>query len=190
MWTFFIFLVLKFYRLFFKIRVKWDFKREDIHSPVVYVFWHGNMFVMPFLRKGSCIKTLASTHRDGRLVAQVVRFFNVGNIPGSSHRRPYRAFRMMLKAIREENCDIAIAPDGPTGPRHKMKKGPVELAYLAKVPIVPVRVRYKRAWQFKSWDRFLVPKPLSEVEVEFLKPVYVHNKEDIEAVNSSIGDVL
>jgi lysophospholipid acyltransferase (LPLAT)-like uncharacterized protein len=190
MWTFPAYLLLRFYRLFFKVRVSWSFKREDIHSPVVYAFWHGNMFVMPFLYRGGCIKTLVSTHRDGRLATQIMRFFSIGNIPGSSHREPYQAFKMMLKAIKKENCDIAITPDGPKGPYHKMKKGPLELAYLAKVPIVPIRVEHRRAWQLKSWDRFFIPKPLSEVSVKFLEPVYVNDKQDIERISSFIGDVL
>jgi hypothetical protein len=190
MWTFLIFLLLKFYRLFFKVEVSWSFNKGDIHSPVIYVFWHGNMFVPPFLYKEKCIKTLISTHHDGRVAAQIMHFFDIGNIPGSSHRNPQQAFKRMIKAIKEENCDIVITPDGPKGPYHQMKKGVVELAYLTKVPIIPIRVRYKRAWQLKSWDKFFIPKPFSKVDVKFLEPIYVNDKQDIERINSFIGSIL
>ena len=48
-----------------------------------------------------------------------------------------------------------------TGPPGLIKAGLISMAQLSGVPIVPVIVSADRAWVLKSWDHFLIPKPLA-----------------------------
>ena len=69
----------------------------------------------------------------------------------------YSAVRGMLKAGRD--CHLALTPDGPRGPRQKVKPGLIYLAARLGLPIVPVGFGYERPWRLQSWDRFALPVP-------------------------------
>ena len=57
---------------------------------------------------------------------------------------------------------VAITPDGPRGPAHKLKPGAVVSAKKSKVPLVLAGVGFKKKKIFKSWDQFEVPYLFSE----------------------------
>ena len=104
---------------------------------VITCFWHGRLLVMPFAHRGKA-KVLISRHRDGEFIARVIRYFGLGTIRGSSGKEgQVSSFREMLSAIRD-GWIIAITPDGPKGPRYKIKEGLIELARMSGRPIVPV----------------------------------------------------
>ena len=66
-----------------------------------------------------------------------------------------------------EGLDVCLTPDGPRGPRYKIQPGFIKLAEATGAPIVPIHVRFSSAWRLKTWDRFVIPKPFSRVEVIF-----------------------
>jgi lysophospholipid acyltransferase (LPLAT)-like uncharacterized protein len=41
------------------------------------------------------------------------------------------------------------------------------------LPIVPTAAAAVRAWRFRSWDRFVVPKPGSIVYVTYGEPIFI-----------------
>jgi lysophospholipid acyltransferase (LPLAT)-like uncharacterized protein len=57
--------------------------------------------------------------------------------------------------------------DGPRGPSGVIKVGVVSLARATEAVVVPVYVTSDRAWYFKSWDRFMLPKPFARVTLRF-----------------------
>jgi lysophospholipid acyltransferase (LPLAT)-like uncharacterized protein len=65
------------------------------------------------------------------------------------------------------------ATDGPTGPRGVVKAGLIRMSQRSGVPIVPVFISCSRAWTLGSWDRMLVPKPLSRILVRWGDPIPV-----------------
>ena len=62
---------------------------------------------------------------------------------------------------------MGITPDGPRGPRYYLNPGVVKLAQVTGGFVLPVRVRYSRFWELKSWDGFRIPKPFATVEIIF-----------------------
>jgi hypothetical protein len=64
-----------------------------------------------------------------------------------------------------------LTPDGPRGPRYQLQPGILKLAEATGAPIVPIHVRFHSAWRLKTWDRFVIPKPFSRVEVTFAEPI-------------------
>ncbi len=105
---------------------------------MIACFWHGRLLLMPFAIKKVKAKVLISRHRDGEFIARVIRFFGLGTVRGS-HRKAggVSSIREMITATRE-GWTIAVTPDGPKGPKQKIKEGLIELARISQKPIVPV----------------------------------------------------
>lgn len=146
-------------------------------GPVVFALWHNRFFsVPPAFRKAfgasrRCV-VLTSASLDGAVVARAMAVFGLGAVRGSSSRRGVAALVGLNRAIRAGN-DVCITPDGPRGPRYVFHPGMVKLAETTGVPIIPVHVTFSAAWRFKTWDRFVVPKPFSRVKVVFDHPLTV-----------------
>src|SRR5262249_28489934 len=81
----------------------------------------------------------------------------------SATRGGVEATRQMLQI--SETCHLAVVPDGPRGPRRRLKTGVVSLAAAAGTPILPIGVGFSRAWRLGTWDRFALPYPGSAVRI-------------------------
>ena len=139
-------------------------------KPLLWVFWHNRLFVMPYLfarffpgRPGA---TLISQSKDGAIIAAIVERFGIRPIRGSSSRGGARSLVEMRRAIAAGSV-MAITPDGPRGPRYRLKPGVVKLAQVTGGFVLPVHVSYSRCWRLKSWDGFMIPKPFATVRVVF-----------------------
>ena len=61
---------------------------------------------------------------------------------------------------------------------------------MAGLPVIPLAVNASAGWRFKSWDRFLVPRPFSKITIEYLPPRYVPRdatREDLAVMAEEIG---
>ena len=142
-------------------------------QPVLYTLWHGRLLPLTWLHRGSDIASLISQSSDGEYIARVVERWGYTTVRGSSSRGGSGALREMVKHTRAGR-PIAITPDGPRGPRQKLKPGVLTLAQLTGAPILPVSASATRAWWVDArWDLFLVPKPFATVYVRYADPVYV-----------------
>jgi lysophospholipid acyltransferase (LPLAT)-like uncharacterized protein len=112
-------------------------------QPVIIAFWHGRQAMMPLayrrrqITKQARIEILVSQHRDGELIARVMRWFKFGCVRGSTTRGGSRALRQLVRSARA-GADLAVTPDGPRGPRCVAQAGVIELAKLTGLPIVPL----------------------------------------------------
>lgn len=72
-----------------------------------------------------------------------------------------------MKLVRSGRCQrVVITPDGPRGPRHRMKRGGALAAKELGLPLYFCKIEYRRARMLeKSWDKFEVPLPFSRVDV-------------------------
>lgn len=145
---------------------------RDSGQPVMFACWHGLLLPLVHIHRHEGIVVLVSEHEDGEYIARVLHRHGFGTARGSSTRGGTRGLRGLVRAARAGK-DLAVTPDGPTGPHRVFKPGIVVAAQVAQVPIVPIAVRADVGWRFKSWDGFMVPRPLSSLTVEYLEPVYV-----------------
>lgn len=143
----------------------------------VYVLWHGRLLPCSWHHRHHGLATLISLHRDGDYIARVVEGWGYHVLRGSSSRGGTSALRQMVRLLRD-GVPLAVTPDGPRGPRQEMKLGPLLAAQLAGVPLICVTAGAARAWWFRSWDRFLVPQPLTRVRLTYGEPTYVPRELD------------
>lgn len=156
-------------------RVESDFParwltRIEQGERVIVAFWHNRQIGL--LRVASAlqpVRVLVSQHGDGEMIARIMARFGVGAVRGSSTRGGTSALRSMIGATHESN--IGITPDGPVGPRYEIKDGVVSLAALSGLPVFWVSWSSDRVWIFKSWDRFLLPKPYARLRFHATGPI-------------------
>ncbi|HTY68840.1 MAG TPA: lysophospholipid acyltransferase family protein [Alphaproteobacteria bacterium] len=146
--------------------------------PFIACFWHGRMAQIPTLwRWNMPIHLLASAHRDGRLILEMVRHFGIQPIVGSSSRGGAQAMLTMVQTVRSGGC-IALAPDGPRGPRMRVAPGVVSLAKLTAAPIFPVTFSTTYGRVLRTWDRFFLPFPFGRGVVVYGDPLVVPTDAD------------
>jgi lysophospholipid acyltransferase (LPLAT)-like uncharacterized protein len=141
-------------------------------EPAVYVLWHGRLLPCSFRYRDHGFATLISRNRDGDYITRMIEGWGYRVVRGSSSRGGTSALRSIVRLLRE-GTSVALTPDGPRGPRQKMKLGPLRAARIAGVPLVPVSAGATAAWYFGGWDRFLVPKPFTWIPVAFGEPLEV-----------------
>lgn len=161
--------------------------------PVIYILWHNRFFTVPSAWSQLCRShrrtvTLTSASRDGNMVASAMAVFGLGAVRGSSSRRAVAALAGLKQALRD-GMDVCLTPDGPRGPRYQIQAGVIKLAELTGAAIVPVHVRFSSAWRLKTWDRFVIPKPFSRVEVTFAEAIHLPHDMDAAAFETARKEI-
>ena len=147
-----------------------QFRRRG--EPVVFVFWHGQLLPLVHYHRNEGIVVLVSDHADGEYITRVILHHGFGAARGSSTRGGVKGLKGVLRAIKAGK-DLAFTPDGPKGPRHVFKSGALTAAQLSGAPVISVGVGADRAWYLNSWDRFMIPKPLSSLQIRYGAPRWV-----------------
>lgn len=132
----------------------------------VVAFWHGSMVIGWYLHRNMNCSALVSKSKDGDVLAHILEKWNYKVVRGSSHIGGNEALSILLQLI-ENNYSLAITPDGPTGPIHKMKAGAVIAAKKANVPLLLTGIGCSKKIVLKSWDKFEIPYPFSTVKVKY-----------------------
>jgi lysophospholipid acyltransferase (LPLAT)-like uncharacterized protein len=131
---------------------------------VLVAFWHSQLAMIQAgyrgRARGICIQV--SRHSDGEIIARATRAYGIRAARGSASRGGIASAREMVEAHRE-GYDLAIAADGPRGPRHRAKPGAIRLAQVTGARLFPVACAPRRGHAFASWDRFIVPLPFTRV---------------------------
>lgn len=138
-------------------------------GPAVICFWHGRIVLshIGWMKKDGAqpAKVLISHSREGGIVTAATRTVGHDVIRGSSSKGDQRkggveAMRQMIRHMGAGGA-VAIAPDGPRGPRMRAQMGPIQLAKRMNAPIVCFGWATRGANVFNSWDRFVLPAPFS-----------------------------
>jgi lysophospholipid acyltransferase (LPLAT)-like uncharacterized protein len=156
---------------------------------IIFAVWHDQLLLIAPSYTGGPAKALISNSRDGELIARVVSYFGLGTVRGSSNRGGRAAFRELIQ-LSKEPCTLGITPDGPTGPRHQLKEGVVQLARLSGRPIVPLAFACSSGHRFQSWDRFLLPYPWGKAVYSYGEPLYYDENETIEQFQSRVQEAM
>ena len=80
---------------------------------------------------------------------------------------------MNIVTALENNGCIVVTPDGPRGPRQRLGDGPIRLAKLTGVPLMPCTFAVRNHKQLNSWDKLVVPLPFGKGKIIWGTPVTV-----------------
>lgn len=189
------------YIKFIKITTKWDLREVatfydnlEKYGSVIFVAWHGRVpMIPPFWDKRKKLKALVSPHRDGQMIAAILKKFGIGNIDGSTNENAKGAAIAIMKELKQ-GTTIAIIPDGPRGPSMTMSLSPVYYAQKAGIPVIGVTYSIKNSYIVeKSWDRMLIPKPFNKGICAVSKPFFIPKnatKEQLEEYRLEIENTL
>jgi lysophospholipid acyltransferase (LPLAT)-like uncharacterized protein len=146
--------------------------------PMIVAFWHNRLTMMPYCWPSSRpFHMLISAHPDGRLIARTVAHFGIEAVAGSSRRGGAEALRALVRLARN-GASIGITPDGPRGPRMRIREGALALARLSGVPIVPAAVSVRRRIVLRTWDRLIIALPFSRGAMVWGNPIAVPRDAD------------
>jgi lysophospholipid acyltransferase (LPLAT)-like uncharacterized protein len=140
----------------------------------ISAFWHSRILMPAFLHQQWDGAIMVSASKDGEIIARII--VEQGNEPirGSSKKGGKRALTLLAEKLKERTRPGVIIPDGPQGPRRKVRPGIIQLAKETGYPIVPITYSAKRAKVFGSWDRFMLPWPFTETTVVWGRPLTVN----------------
>ena len=140
----------------------------NANVPVIIAMWHGQHFMVPFIRRNYPAKVLVSRHRDGEMNAIAAERLGVGTIRGSGDasgrfdlKGGVGAFQGMLTAL-DEGCSVALTADVPKVAR-VAGIGIIKLAQLSGRPILPVALATSRRKVLDNWDRTAINLPFSRL---------------------------
>ena len=160
-----------------------DPARPEYNEHVIFSFWHEYISVVLPRWGHTPLTILCSQHRDGEYVNQTALALGLRIVRGSTSRGGSSAIRQLKK--NSKTSSLTFTPDGPRGPRREMALGPVYLASLLGLPIVPLGVGMDNAWRLNTWDSFAIPKPLSRVRMIFGPKIYIPRKSSREELESA-----
>ncbi|HEY1960284.1 MAG TPA: lysophospholipid acyltransferase family protein [Polyangiaceae bacterium] len=132
----------------------------------VLAFFHGTQMMLHGIARRGRTCVMVSHSRDGELQAAALRTLGFDVVRGSSSRGGARALAAMVRRLRDGRADAAFAVDGPRGPYGVAKPGALLAASRAGARVFPAGAVARRGLVLsRAWDRFVVPLPLSRVDV-------------------------
>jgi len=178
-------------RVEYRNREVLDRLRES-HGQYILAFWHSRLLLMRFVYFDDKLATLSSTHRDSEMLGRVLTRLGVTRALGSSTRGSVSALRQLLRLVRD-GYDLALTPDGPKGPRRRVKPGVIATAAHTGKPVVPVAFAASRGRRVGSWDRTLLPYPFSRGIYLYGEPMIVPrdvSREDTERFRKRLEEEI
>jgi len=164
----------------------------DEFGSIVFCAWHNQLLYPVYHGRRTKGAVVISQHADGELIARVAKRLGPGVVRGSTTRGGARALVQLVRLARNGES-IGMTPDGPRGPRYVAQPGVVYIAQKAQVPVVPIGFATDRFWEFRSWDRFRVPKPFARGQIVYGPPIHVPaslDEEQLEACRLKVQDGL
>ena len=132
----------------------------------IFCFWHQCVLPCTVYFRRSHGTIIVSRSFDGELVTRFLRCFGYSAVRGSSSNGG-REGLLGLKDVLESGRPAIFTADGPRGPIHRTKMGPIKLAQMTGVRIGAFHLEPDRAWILRSWDQFLIPKPFTRICVSW-----------------------
>ncbi len=164
-----VFLAISVYRLTLRLSIVGEEHRAAVRArgkKPLHAIWHQRMVGGILAHRGEGYVTMASKSRDGEIIATFLKFWGFKAARGSSSKAGDLATLEFLEALKDAPGG-ALTPDGPRGPARRCKRGILALAEQGNGLVLPSSSSSSRPKFLSSWDRFLLPLPLSRCVVVF-----------------------
>ena len=158
--------------------------------PVIVGMWHGQHYLVPFMREGLPFKVLISRHRDGEINAIAAEHLGIGTIRGSgdhgvefARKGGVGAFRQMLATLAD-GCSVTLTADVPKVAR-LAGPGIVRLAAVSGRPIYLVAIATRNRITLDNWDRSEISLPFGRGGIVGRGPFRVAADADDDALEAA-----
>ena len=118
------------------------YRLYETEQPVIIAMWHGQHFLLPFLRRQYRFRVLISRHSDGEINAIAAERLGIGTVRGSGDHGNWfnikggvAGFKGMLDLL-EQGWNMALTADVPKVSR-VAGRGIIKLAQSSGRPIFP-----------------------------------------------------
>ncbi len=165
--------------------------------PVVWSAWHGMtmMLVGYFLREFDPSRLLIILPDDwrGESLERFTRRLGARpfpmNVKDAASMATARQLVRLTRLTRAGH-DSYMTPDGPDGPAYRPKPGVAFLAQKSDAALLPVGAYTRTGYRLPRWDRYVVPRPFSRIDVVIGPPVPTPAGAPLEAILSQLTDAL
>jgi lysophospholipid acyltransferase (LPLAT)-like uncharacterized protein len=160
--------------------------------PVIASSWHSCIIPSTYICRNLGIRVMSSNSYDGEYMGRIAIKFGFVPVKGSSSRNAVRALLGLRRAL-QEGWTVSFTLDGPRGPRHKVKPGPVALGRATGVPLAMFHIAVDKAWVLNTWDRLMIPMPFSRAMMRIGKSIPVPadaRDEDLERYQAQLQESL
>lgn len=157
----------------------------------IVAFWHNRLALAPFLwRRQSPFYMLISDHRDGKMIANIIKPLGISCIHGSTSHNSLYALKSLITHIRQ-NKVVGITPDGPRGPKYHVSEGIAFIAQQTKCPVICCSYAQKHEMILNTWDSFAVPLPFGRGIKVWGDPIYPNSEDkSLERMTKMIASSL
>jgi len=166
------------------------YQMYESQQPVIIAMWHGQHFLVPFLKRHYRFRVLISRHNDGEINAIAAERLGIGTVRGSGdHGSRFQikggvaGFKGMLEALAE-GWNMALTADVPKVSR-VAGRGIIKLAHESGRPIFPVSVATNRRIVLDNWDRTEINLPFSRGAVVVGEPIRVAKDADTQMLQTA-----
>jgi lysophospholipid acyltransferase (LPLAT)-like uncharacterized protein len=165
-------------------------ERAQSDFPVIVGVWHGQHYLLPFMRGEHMFKVLVSRHRDGEINAIAAEHLGISAIRGSgdhggefARKGGVSAFRQMLACLAQ-GCSVTLTADVPKVTRIA-GPGIVRLAALSGRPIYLVAIATRNRVTLDNWDRTEINLPFGRGGIVGRGPFRVAADSDGDALETA-----
>jgi lysophospholipid acyltransferase (LPLAT)-like uncharacterized protein len=170
------------------------YRMYESDQPVIIGMWHGQHFLLPFLRRHYRFKVLISRHVDGEINAIAAERLGIGTVRGSGdHGRRFQVkggvagFKGMLDSLAE-GWNMALTADVPKVSR-VAGLGIIKLAQVSGRPIFPVSLATNHRMVLDNWDRSEINLPFSRGAIVVGDPIRVSSDADTQMLEHKRGEL-
>ncbi len=134
------------------------------YGPGIIGVWHRDLLACGAAFKGQGLHVLVSESGDGEIFARTLAHLGYTVSRGSDTHGSQNVRHLVGTLWSGGYAGMAL--DGPRGPAHQVKPGSPWLSRISGRPLWLVTVRYGAHFTLKTWDNFVVPLPLSSIDME------------------------
>lgn len=174
------------------VKIRWH-EENRYGDSQIFGFWHEDSFFMNLVleklsHKTTPVDVIVTADTRGNYIEHMIR-----RCGGSALRVPdgYKAFAALKKIVQdtyEKTHSVAVALDGPLGPRHEPKKLAFYLSEHAEEEFVGISLSYSSCLRLtRRWDKYVIPLPFTTVTVA-VKNYGIVKKSEVPALPVCAGN--
>lgn len=148
--------------------------KDCIPKGAILVGWHHHQILVPGVLGPKGVYFVVSRSMGAEMLKTAASVFGADFVQGVRGVENAKTTVHLLRLLQGGNS-VALAPDGPRGPRFFAKPGAAYLALRVGAPVVPIAMASSPKLRNPlSWDRYWIPMPFARMIVVVGKPLFLH----------------